>query len=442
MVSKSALEAAKILRDKKSTEGISQDEQRRLTYAAKLSASQKLRWSPNLKFAKHRLELFPKFDWDEELILGRVLGRGEFCNIREIQGFKLQEYIMSQNHIMDHLAENSEQRGLALREEEQVGRKFLSEHCIREDGGASRYVIKMLNEERFADPDAYYSGVRDLVLEAHYLAELEHPHIIKLRGLSTQDLGDKHFFLILDRLYGTLDNRIKEWTLNEHRGKGMKRIFVMHKKGLRREKKREFLRSRLLVAHDLSSAVHFMHKNCIINRDLKPENVGFDIRGDLKLFDFGLSTEFPPDSDKPYKNLTWKTGSLLYMAPEVYLKRPYDESVDIFSFSLILWQILALKAPYPNFTCKMIVNHVMENCFRPELDATWSECMKNLIRRMWSPIPTERPTAQELKETIKIELYSINETSLEDQGEECDTLSRRSSYLQPRFMSSVGTFFD
>jgi serine/threonine protein kinase len=56
----------------------------------------------------------------------------------------------------------------------------------------------------------------------------------------------------------------------------------------------------------------------IIYRDLKPDNVGFDVRGDVKIFDFGLAKEIDPrqmDAEGTYK-LTADTGSLRYMAPE------------------------------------------------------------------------------------------------------------------------------
>jgi serine/threonine protein kinase len=65
-----------------------------------------------------------------------------------------------------------------------------------------------------------------------------------------------------------------------------------------------------------SHAVYFT--NCsIVYRDLKPDNVGFDVRGDVKIFDFGLSRQLPSEKlkDGTY-NMTGDTGSPRYMAPE------------------------------------------------------------------------------------------------------------------------------
>ena len=56
---------------------------------------------------------------------------------------------------------------------------------------------------------------------------------------------------------------------------------------------------RLKAAHDVACAIEYMHSRTIINRDLKTSNVaGFDVRGDLKLFDFGLSWLLPPQSEE------------------------------------------------------------------------------------------------------------------------------------------------
>jgi serine/threonine protein kinase len=86
----------------------------------------------------------------------------------------------------------------------------------------------------------------------------------------------------------------------------------------------------------LSHNFHDQLFQSVVYRDLKPTNVGFDVRDDAKLFDFGLAREFRPEEleDRSYK-LTGETGTMRYMAPEVALSQPYSEKVDVFSFGIM-----------------------------------------------------------------------------------------------------------
>lgn len=69
----------------------------------------------------------------------------------------------------------------------------------------------------------------------------------------------------------------------------------------------------------------------------------------MKVFDFGVAKELPYRQDKlndSLYNLIAQKGSLRYMAPEVALGKPYNLKVDVFSFGILLWQMLSLKTPF------------------------------------------------------------------------------------------------
>jgi serine/threonine protein kinase len=71
---------------------------------------------------------------------------------------------------------------------------------------------------------------------------------------------------------------------------------------------------KLIVAYQIGRAMAYFHQMNIIYRDLKPRNIGFDVRGDVKIFDLGFAKEVPIDEKLPdgtFK-LTGKVGSLFF----------------------------------------------------------------------------------------------------------------------------------
>ena len=91
----------------------------------------------------------------------------------------------------------------------------------------------------------------------------------------------------------------------------------------------------------------------IIHRDLKPSNVLITATDTIKIADFGLAKYVPIKNDESaagkqvdtYK-LTGGTGSYRYMAPEVYLHQPYDISVDVYSYALIIYWLYTGMRPF------------------------------------------------------------------------------------------------
>ena len=157
----------------------------------------------------------PCFEWSE-LFVGKVLGKGGFGTVREIKGFQLspkgesapesrdehdghhttstsrRSTIMSAIHAPPPLIDDEVESG------EFESRKFIADHCIR-NGGDARYAVKILSPETIQNIPKFLQGLMDLVIEARLLASLEHPNIIKLRGLPAGDLFYEGTFIVLVR---------------------------------------------------------------------------------------------------------------------------------------------------------------------------------------------------------------------------------------------------
>lgn len=354
----------------------------------------------------------PKFKLNE-LSLGRVLGRGGFCVVNEVTNIALSEG-----------DDTSESHGIYSGDEHYIhnvvqDRSFMARHFSRKGKGKGtdfRYAIKRVQEKSKKEPQHYVNAVVDLATEARFLAVIRHANIIKMRAMDVGSPYTDGFFVVLDKLYDIMPARLKQWKKDE--GGSLKKMFKTKKS------KVDMFVERLSIAYDLACALSYLHGMSVIYRDLKPDNVGFDVRGDVKIFDFGLAKELDERQrlDDGTFNLTQDTGSPRYMAPEVWLGTNYNETADTYSFSILCWQIFALDTPYDHIkTSNMLEKSVIKGGVRPKLKEDWGENICNLLKKCFVDNP-RRPSMADVCEGLRTE---INRLSDEDIDEYLDE-SRRS----------------
>lgn len=355
-------------------------------------------------FDKEKETQFPRF-MAQELTLGSLLGRGGFCTVHEIR------YITMYKRF-------AELYPTPRCEIEPGERKFMVDRCLRR--GEARYALKKLHVKPRDDRDMYARGHVDLALEVKFLAVLDHPHICKLRAVCDQPSCTDGFFIILDRLYETLEVRIVKWKRDHHKSKpAMKKIFGG---GAKINDERTI--KRFVVSYEICMALAHLHSHSIIYRDLKPENIGFDVRDDVKIFDFGLAKELhPTDSlaDGTYQ-LTKMTGSLRYMAPEVASSRPYNMSADVYSFGILLHQILSMETPFGKFNAQLHREHVVKRGSRPETPDKWPVTWSGLMKLCWAQEQHKRPSMQQVQEELRGNIFV-----LQGGDDSCLNLTRRTN---------------
>merc|ERR1711865_1159014 len=161
-------------------------------------------------------------------------------------------------------------------------------------------------------------------------------------------------------------------------GGGLKKMFKSKKA------KDALYLERLVVAYDLACALSYLHGMSVIYRDLKPDNIGFDVRGDVKIFDFGLSREVD--------------------SPEVAKGEPYNHTVDVYSFGILLWQICSLETPFTGFDKLKHNKNVVWGCERPKIKDNLVPNLQSLISYCWSDKIEERPEFEEIADSLRSEI--------------------------------------
>jgi len=155
---------------------------------------------------------------------------------------------------------------------------------------------------------------------------------------------------------------------------------------------------RMRMARDAALGVLWLHESSptFIHRDLKTSNLLVDENMRVKICDFGLST-VKPQRHQMLKDQTTAKGTPLFMAPEVMMFREFNESSDVYSFGIVLWEILTRQEPFSQFRAldefrqAVCVRHE-----RPIIPPDTLDSLRRLIERCWDKDPTRRPTFREI----------------------------------------------
>jgi eukaryotic-like serine/threonine-protein kinase len=204
-----------------------------------------------------------------------------------------------------------------------LGGGGMGEVYLAEDTKLNRRVaIKLLAETAHADKQAH----QRLIREARTAANLDHPNICSIHEIA-EDGG--HSFICMQYVEGeTLDTLLKRKTLNQL----------------------EILSIAVQVADALTEA----HAHETIHRDIKPSNIMITSRGSVKVMDFGLaklmqSTELIASEAETVAMISTPgavIGTLPYMSPEQVRGDSLDGRGDIFSFGVVLYEMLSGHQPF------------------------------------------------------------------------------------------------
>ncbi|KAF2031958.1 serine/threonine protein kinase-like protein Kin1 [Setomelanomma holmii] len=247
-----------------------------------------------------------------------------------------------------------------------MGKVKLAKHSETGEQVAVKIVPRQSQDQHQSAADrerADHSKEVRTAREAAIVSLLNHPYICGMRDVVRTNY---HWYMLFEFVNG-----------------GQMLDYIISHGRLKEKQARKF-------ARQIASALDYCHRNSIVHRDLKIENILISKTGDIKIIDFGLSNLFSPRSQ-----LKTFCGSLYFAAPELLQAKQYTgPEVDVWSFGIVLYVLVCGKVPFddqsmPQLHAKIKKGHVD---YPPWLSA---EC-KNLIHRMLQTDPAQRLTMSEI----------------------------------------------
>ncbi|KAL7418965.1 Serine/threonine-protein kinase [Cryptotrichosporon argae] len=201
------------------------------------------------------------------------------------------------------------------------------------------------------------------IREAAIMLLLHHPYICGMRDLITHT---NHHYMVFEFVDG-----------------GQMLDYIIAHGRLRERAARKF-------ARQIASALDYCHRNSVVHRDLKIENILITKSGNLKIIDFGLSNLYAPDA-----HLRTFCGSLYFAAPELLNAMPYTgPEVDLWSFGIVLYVLTVGKVPFDDQSMPALHAKIKRGFV--EYPSFLSVDAKNLLQRMLTVNPAERATLDEI----------------------------------------------
>eukprot|EP00262_Sarcandra_glabra_P010395 TRINITY_DN25666_c0_g1_i1.p1 TRINITY_DN25666_c0_g1~~TRINITY_DN25666_c0_g1_i1.p1 ORF type:complete len:1369 (+),score=298.78 TRINITY_DN25666_c0_g1_i1:457-4563(+) len=226
---------------------------------------------------------------------------------------------------------------------------------------------------------------QDFWREAEIISKLHHPNVVAFYGVVQDGPG------------ATLAT-VTEFMVNG----SLRHVLLRKDRYLDRRK-------RLIIAMDAAFGMEYLHSKNIVHFDLKCDNLLVNLKDPLrpicKVGDFGLS--------KIKRNTLVSggvRGTLPWMAPELLngSSSKVSEKVDVFSFGIVMWEILTGEEPYANMHYGAIIGGIVNNTLRPPIPSYCDPEWRRLMEQCWAPDPIARPQFTEVASRLRVMSVAVH----------------------------------
>lgn len=210
--------------------------------------------------------------------------------------------------------------------------------------------------------------------ETENLRSLVHPFIVPIRGYSLPSINnDYNFVIIMEHVAGgslasIMDNS-PDWFDTT---------------------------AKTIIIYGIALGMSYVHSKGIIHCDLKPGNVLLDNDHMPRICDFGSSRLFLNEKTPTLPSFTARYG-----APEIYKEQAYNEKIDVYSFGVILYELVTGKSAFCRLSQYQLMNRILIQEERETIPESVSPFIRDLIEQCWAQDPHQRPSFAEVCSLLK-----------------------------------------